>query len=71
LGTSPVKNKAPARLMAEKHSPLERKHAAERAGDVCFDAFMRGRYSTDASHFQIAEAVAPAHDPGNGSGNRN
>ncbi len=32
---------------------LERRLRAERAGDVRFDAFTRGRYATDASHYQI------------------
>ncbi len=32
---------------------LERRLKAEGAGDVRFDAFTRGRYSTDASHYQI------------------
>jgi FAD/FMN-containing dehydrogenase/Fe-S oxidoreductase len=32
---------------------LERRLKAEQAGEVRFDAFTRGRYSTDASHYQI------------------
>jgi FAD/FMN-containing dehydrogenase/Fe-S oxidoreductase len=32
---------------------LERRLNAERVGEVRFDAFTRGRYSTDASHYQI------------------
>jgi FAD/FMN-containing dehydrogenase/Fe-S oxidoreductase len=32
---------------------LERRLKAEGLGDVRFDAFTRGRYSTDASHYQI------------------
>ncbi len=32
---------------------LERRLKAEQVGDVRFDAFTRGRYSTDASHYQI------------------
>jgi FAD/FMN-containing dehydrogenase/Fe-S oxidoreductase len=32
---------------------LERRLSAGRAGEVCFDAFTRGRYATDASHYQI------------------
>src|SRR5579884_4186577 len=32
---------------------LERRLKAERVGEVCFDAFTRGRYATDASHYQI------------------
>jgi FAD/FMN-containing dehydrogenase/Fe-S oxidoreductase len=39
----------PARLMPG----LERRLKAERAGDVQFDAFTRGRYATDASHYQM------------------
>src|SRR5699024_4030952 len=31
---------------------LERRLRAEVAGDVLFDDFSRGRYSTDASHYQ-------------------
>jgi FAD/FMN-containing dehydrogenase/Fe-S oxidoreductase len=32
---------------------LERRLKAERVGDIHFDAFTRGRYATDASHYQI------------------
>ncbi len=32
---------------------LERRLKAERAGELHFDAFTRGRYATDASHYQI------------------
>ncbi len=32
---------------------LERRLRAERVADVRFDAFTRGRYATDASHYQI------------------
>jgi FAD/FMN-containing dehydrogenase/Fe-S oxidoreductase len=32
---------------------LERRLKAEQVGDVHFDAFTRGRYATDASHYQI------------------
>ena len=32
---------------------LERRLKAERVGEVHFDAFTRGRYATDASHYQI------------------
>jgi FAD/FMN-containing dehydrogenase/Fe-S oxidoreductase len=39
----------PARLMPG----LERRLKAENVGGVRFDAFTRGRYSTDASHYQI------------------
>src|SRR5215475_13793067 len=40
---------------------LERRLRAERVGDVMFDRFARGRYSTDASHYQIMPlgVVAP------------
>jgi FAD/FMN-containing dehydrogenase/Fe-S oxidoreductase len=39
----------PARLVPG----LERRLKAEAVGDVRFDAFTRGRYATDASHYQI------------------
>src|SRR5438132_8899416 len=32
---------------------LERRLKAERAGEVMFDRFTRGRYATDASHYQV------------------
>ncbi len=35
------------------HPGLQRRLEAERVGDVHFDAFTRGRYATDASHYQI------------------
>ncbi|HEY0224179.1 MAG TPA: FAD-linked oxidase C-terminal domain-containing protein [Pseudolabrys sp.] len=40
---------------------LERRLKAELSGDVQFDPFSRGRYATDASHYQIMPigAVAP------------
>ncbi|HKS84178.1 MAG TPA: FAD-binding and (Fe-S)-binding domain-containing protein, partial [Pseudolabrys sp.] len=40
---------------------LERRLKAELTGEVQFDAYSRGRYSTDASHYQIMPvgAVAP------------
>src|SRR5882672_12009777 len=40
---------------------LERRLRAERVGDVMFDRFSRGRYATDASHYQIMPlgVVAP------------
>ena len=40
---------------------LERRLKAELTGDVQFDVFTRGRYSTDASHYQITPVgvVAP------------
>ena len=39
----------PARLVPG----LERRLKAEKVGEVRFDAFTRGRYATDASHYQI------------------
>src|SRR3984957_9195732 len=40
--------------MAARLMPgLERRLAAEVKGDVVFDRFSRGRYSTDASHYQM------------------
>jgi FAD/FMN-containing dehydrogenase/Fe-S oxidoreductase len=44
-----VEDDVPARLVPG----LERRLKAEGLGDVRFDAFTRGRYSTDASHYQI------------------
>ena len=40
---------------------LERRLKAELSGDVRFDRFTRGRYATDASHYQITPVgvVAP------------
>ena len=40
---------------------LERRLKAELTGDVHFDRFTRGRYATDASHYQIMPVgmVAP------------
>ncbi|HKB83932.1 MAG TPA: FAD-linked oxidase C-terminal domain-containing protein [Burkholderiales bacterium] len=38
---------------ASARSPLERRLRANFEGDVLFDAFSRGRYSTDASIYQI------------------
>src|SRR3990170_843242 len=35
------------------HPGLERRLKGELAGDVQFDRFTRGRYATDASHYQI------------------
>src|SRR4051794_12794756 len=32
---------------------LERRLNTERVGEVLFDRFSRGRYATDASHYQI------------------
>ena len=48
-----------ADLRAEDNLPirllpgLERRLKAEEVGEVRFDAFTRGRYATDASHYQI------------------
>jgi len=38
------------------HPGLERRLKAHVAGDVLFDSFSRGRYATDASHYQIVPA---------------
>ena len=40
---------------------LERRLKAEITGDVMFDRFSRGRYATDASHYQMMPlgVVAP------------
>jgi FAD/FMN-containing dehydrogenase/Fe-S oxidoreductase len=61
LGIRPGEDKVPERLIARNPSPLERKLQAGQAGEVRFDAFTRGRYSTDASHYQIMPlgVVAP------------
>ena len=48
--------------MAETVVPgLERRLKAHLLGEVNFDAFTRGRYATDASHYQIMPVgvVAP------------
>ncbi|HXF88753.1 MAG TPA: FAD-linked oxidase C-terminal domain-containing protein [Xanthobacteraceae bacterium] len=48
--------------MAERRLPgLERRLRSEVSGDVAFDRFTRGRYATDASHYQIMPlgVVAP------------
>jgi FAD/FMN-containing dehydrogenase/Fe-S oxidoreductase len=48
--------------MSDRLMPgLERRLKAELAGDVHFDRFTRGRYATDASHYQIMPigVVAP------------
>src|ERR1700752_5376353 len=51
----------PARLLPALEKALERRLKAEQAGDVHFDAFTRGRYATDASHYQVMPVgvVAP------------
>ena len=43
---------------------LERRLKAELTGEVQFDRFSRGRYATDASHYQIMPVgvVAPRND---------
>jgi FAD/FMN-containing dehydrogenase/Fe-S oxidoreductase len=45
----------------EAQSPLARRLRAEVDGDVLFDSFSRGRYATDASHYQMMPmgAVVP------------
>jgi FAD/FMN-containing dehydrogenase/Fe-S oxidoreductase len=43
----------PARLLPALETSLERQLRAEQAGEAHFDAFTRGRYATDASHYQI------------------
>ena len=43
----------PATLLPALEKMLERRLKAEQSGDVRFDAFSRGRYATDASHYQI------------------
>jgi FAD/FMN-containing dehydrogenase/Fe-S oxidoreductase len=51
----------PAQLLPALEKSLERRLKAEQAGDIRFDAFTRGRYATDASHYQIMPigVVAP------------
>src|SRR3569623_3464761 len=48
-------------VLAAIHPGLERRLKADLTGDVRFDAFTRGRYATDASHYQITPVgvVAP------------
>src|SRR5437764_7338993 len=47
---------------------LERRLKAHLLGDVAFDAFTRGRYASDASHYQIMPlgVVAPGSIEGAG-----
>src|SRR5277367_1042204 len=45
--------RVPARLLPGLERSLERRLKAEQAGEVRFDAYTRGRYATDASHYQI------------------
>ena len=40
-------------MVATLRPGLERRLKAELAGEVRFDRFTRGRYATDASHYQI------------------
>jgi FAD/FMN-containing dehydrogenase/Fe-S oxidoreductase len=42
-----------ATLLPALEKTLERRLKAEHTGEVRFDAFTRGRYATDASHYQI------------------
>ncbi|HEY2243955.1 MAG TPA: FAD-linked oxidase C-terminal domain-containing protein [Xanthobacteraceae bacterium] len=42
-----------ATLLPALEKTIERRLKAEQTGDVRFDAFTRGRYATDASHYQI------------------
>jgi FAD/FMN-containing dehydrogenase/Fe-S oxidoreductase len=42
-----------ATLLPALENTLERRLKAEQGGEVRFDAFTRGRYATDASHYQI------------------
>jgi len=50
-----------ATLLPALEKTLERRLKTEQAGEVRFDAFTRGRYATDASHYQIMPlgVVAP------------
>src|ERR1043166_6418431 len=57
-GTNAISNQAyssvEGRRMAAQAMPgLERRLKAEVKGDVLFDRFSRGRYATDASHYQM------------------
>jgi FAD/FMN-containing dehydrogenase/Fe-S oxidoreductase len=45
--------KLAATLLPALEKTLERRLKAEQTGEVRFDAFTRGRYATDASHYQI------------------
>ena len=42
-----------ATLLPALEKTLERRLKTEQAGEVRFDAFTRGRYATDASHYQV------------------
>jgi FAD/FMN-containing dehydrogenase/Fe-S oxidoreductase len=51
-GAAPIEDEE--RRMAEQLMPgLERRLKAELPGQVLFDRFSRGRYATDASHYQV------------------
>ena len=52
------------------HSGFERRLRSEIEGDVLFDAFSRGRYATDASHYQMIPlgVVVPKTIDGGASG---
>jgi FAD/FMN-containing dehydrogenase/Fe-S oxidoreductase len=55
-GQSPRQKKETAlaaTLLPALEKTLERRLKVEQTGDVRFDAFTRGRYATDASHYQI------------------
>src|SRR5215472_1552053 len=55
-GNGPNKRKekgVAATLLPALERTLERRLKTEQAGEVRFDAFTRGRYATDASHYQI------------------
>jgi hypothetical protein len=57
-------------IMPETAMPgLERRLKAQLLGDVEFDAFTRGRYATDASHYQIMPigVAARPHDANMGT----
>ena len=49
------------------HPGLERRLKAHVAGDVLFDSFSRGRYATDASHYQIVPAGVVVPDSMDGA----
>ena len=51
-----ARSAATARAAARNGSGLPRKLAEQLQGEVRFDAFTRGRYSTDASIYQIMPA---------------
>src|SRR6516162_9853440 len=61
LPTESTETFLPARLEPALEKTLERRLRTEQAGLVRFDAFTRGRYATDASHYQVMPlgVVAP------------